>query len=192
MPEDTIPSPAAPAEKHKPTIQNVSLKHRQIMDFMLINPSMPLGQVAKHFNVTPGWLSIIVHSDAFIAVMKEKEELLFTSTVVPLRQKVQAAAHIGVEKVAEALHHASAISDKAFVVETTEKLLRTLDYGSPKAPTAPVGVQQNNFYVAEKEAVEQARDVMRQLQLKRKQDYIEGEVQEVRVIDKEKLLNSTA
>jgi len=186
--EELLPSPAS----DKPPVGKLSVRHRAIADFLLTNPEKPMREVAAHFGVTPSWLSTIVHSDLFQELLREKEELIFHSVVVPLRQKVQAAAHIGVEKVAEALHHASSISDKTFVVETTEKLLRTLDYGTPKAPPGSGGTfNQQNIFVAEKAAVEQARDVMRQIKEGQRQRQL-TDGKEVIDIDTEKLLNSTA
>ncbi len=144
-------------------IQSVSVKHDAILDFMLVNPGMKLYRVAAHFDVTQAWLSVIIHSDAFQARLAEKDETQFASIVIPLREQLLGVAQVGVEKLGECLENASAVSDKQFIADTTDSLLKNLGY-SPKsaAPTLPAGnVTQNNYYVADKAALANARAKMR-------------------------------
>lgn len=142
-------------------IKRVSVKHDAILDYMLVNPGMKLSKVARHFDVSQAWLSVIIHSDAFQAKLAEKDGLQYETIVIPLREQVMGVAQVGVEKLGECLENASASSDKQFIADTTDSLLKNLGY-SPKsaAPSPPAAVQQN-FFVADKESLEKAREKMR-------------------------------
>lgn len=143
-------------------IQRVSIKHDAILDYLLVNPDKKLGLVATHFDVSQAWLSVIIHSDAFQVRLKEKGSDLFGATIVPLREKILGVAHIGIDKLGDALENASASSDKQFIADTTDSILKNLGY-SPKsaAPTQDISNTQNNFFVVDKEALAGARAKMR-------------------------------
>lgn len=146
-----------------PDIKALSIKHEAIMDYLLMNPASKLGDVAAHFRVSQAWLSVIIHSDAFQAQLAEKNEALFVGTVLPLREQLLGVAHLGVEKLGEALENASPGSDKQFIADTTTTVLASLGF-TPKnglAPQGGVNMQQNNYYMVEKEALAEAREKMR-------------------------------
>lgn len=139
-------------------IKVVSIKHEAIMDFMLANPGVKLGIVAGHFDVTQAWLSIIIHSDAFQAQLSDKQRELFGATLVPLREKVLGLGHVAVEKLGEALENASPVSDKAFIADTANSVLKNLGF-SPKSLPVPPAVQ-NNFITVERGVLGTARKLM--------------------------------
>lgn len=146
-------------------IRRVSIKHDAIMDYLLTNPGAPLSEVAGHFGLTQAWLSTVIHSDAFQAVLKEKREMVFQGTVMPLREKIVGVAHLGVEKLGEALENASAVSDKEFIADTTDSILKNLGF-SPKSapPSLQQNVQNNNFFTVDKETLADARKKMKEAQ----------------------------
>lgn len=159
-------------------IQKVSIKHEAIMDYLIANPHHKLGIVAEHFGVSQAWLSVIINSDVFKVKLKEKNEEVFAQTIIPLRERVVGIAHVGVEKLGEALHHASPITDRAFIADTTDSILKNLGY-TPKSQPAQTGTpvnQQNNFYVVDKDTLQEAR-----AKLQRQQKALEGEAEEVPV-----------
>lgn len=144
-------------------IKKVSVRHEAIMEYMLINPAAPLREVAQHFDVTQAWLSTIIHSDAFQAKLAEKKGDLFSATIVPLREKILGVAHMGVEKLGEAMEHASPISDKDFIADTTDNILKNLGYTPKSAPAGALPMnQQNNYYVVDSNTLAQARARMQQ------------------------------
>lgn len=163
-----------PAAK-KPEIQKVGIKHDAIMDFMLTNPTLTQQQVAAYFGVTQSWLSIIIHSDTFQAQLSDKKAEMFAATVIPLRQKVVGVAHMGVEKLAECLENASPATDKDFIVNTTQGLLKNLDFGTGASGKASPGNVQTTIYNVGRDSLEQARNVMRALHTPEK-PVIEGEI----------------
>ncbi len=144
-------------------IQRVSIKHDAILDYLLVNPAQKLGEVAKKFDVSAPWLSVIIHSDAFQAKLAEKDGICFSTTIVPLREQLMGVAQVGVEKLGECLENASAVSDKQFIADTTDSILKNLGY-SPKsvAPASPSGnTTNNNVFIVDKMALASAREKMR-------------------------------
>lgn len=51
-------------------------RHLAIMDFMLAHVTLPYGQIAARFGVTPAWLSTVVNSDLFQAKLNERRSLM--------------------------------------------------------------------------------------------------------------------
>lgn len=142
-------------------IKKVSVRHDAIMDFLLCNPTVPLGTVAAEFGVSQAWLSVILHSDAFQSQLKGKQVELFGATVVPIREQLTGIAALGLAKLGQVLEHTSPINDKAFIADTTDMVLKNLGY-SPKGNAALAGnVEQQNVYVITKDELASARDLMR-------------------------------
>jgi hypothetical protein len=99
-------------------IKRVSIKHESIMNFIMENPTVPLGEVANHFQVSQAWLSVIIHSPAFQDKLLEKQGVLFHHTVVAtITDKVSMIAHKTLDKLA----------DKIEFMESTKELRETAD-----------------------------------------------------------------
>jgi len=143
-------------------VKKLTIRHDAIMDYLLVNPTHQLGMVAGYFNVSQAWLSVIIHSDAFQSKLREKSDTLFGATVIPLREKIMGLAHVGVDKLGLALENASPVSDKQFIADTTDSILKNLGYSPKSAPSPEGGTTnvQNNFYSVDKEALAKARGSM--------------------------------
>jgi hypothetical protein len=146
-------------------IKTISPKHDAIMDALIASPHLKLGEIAVQFGVSQAWLSVIIHSDAFQIQLKTKQKEFFGAVVVPLREKLIGVAHLGVDKLGEVMENASTLSDKQFIADTTDSILKNLGY-SPKSVPPPLAgsVKQQNVFVVDKETLESARETMRQLQ----------------------------
>lgn len=142
-------------------IQAVSIKHEAILDYLLIHPAEKLGEVARHFNVSQAWLSVIIHSDAFQVKLAEKNSECFSTTVLPLREQLMGVAQVGVEKLGECMENASVVSDKQFIADTTDSILKNLGYSPKSAAPANPGSTTNNIFVVDKGALAAARAKMR-------------------------------
>lgn len=118
-------------------IQKVSVKHEAIMDYLIANPQIRLQDVAMYFKMTQSWLSQVIHSDAFQAMLREKQNTQFHHTVLPIREKMHAIAHMALDKLAEQLPMETETKTTAQVMES---VLDRLGYGTKTAP----GVQINN------------------------------------------------
>lgn len=137
-------------------IQRVSVKHDAIMNFILVNPTVPMGIVAAHFKVSPAWLSVVVHSDAFQAQLRRKQETIFNAHVLPLGEKLLGLAHLAVDKVGA---HLEKTDDPDYVHEVATTLLDRVGFHPKQAASlagATVNVQ-NNVYQVDKATLEAAR-----------------------------------
>ena len=154
-------------------IQKVSIKHDAILDYLLVNPAEKLGDVAKHFDVSQAWLSVIIHSDAFQAKLTEKNSESFNTIVLPLREQMLGIGHAVVAKLGEVVENSSPTSDKQFIVDTADMVFKNLGYSPKGGGAAPGGSTTNNIFVVDKTALAAAREKMRTVPTG---DLIEGHV----------------
>lgn len=147
------------------SIASLSIRHEAIMDYLIIFPERSKKECAEYFGVSPTWLSQIIHSDAFQARLRDRQDTKFSTLVLTLKEKMEAAGHRSVEKLAEALEAADPdiAEDRKFIASATDKVLARLGYGTSRnvqPPTAPPNMQQNNFYAVDRETLAQARSLM--------------------------------
>jgi hypothetical protein len=55
-------------------LQKCSYTHEAMIDLIIKNPEMSQNQLAAHFGYTPGWISNVLASDAFQALMASRRE----------------------------------------------------------------------------------------------------------------------
>lgn len=123
-----------------PEIQQVSNRHEAILNHLIANPTMSLGAVALAFGYTQAWLSCIIHSDAFQCKLKERQDVVFHSTILPITEKMQAVAHIALDRLVERL---PAENEPKNLSSIAGDVLDRLGYAAPKGGTV-VNFQQNN------------------------------------------------
>lgn len=114
-----------------PGVQKVSVKHTEIMNFMLANPIIKLADVARHFGITQPWLSCIIHSEAFQAELATKQDQIFSGTVLPIKEKMMGIAHQALDQIADRM---PLMKDET-VANVADSVLDRLGFGSK----APVG-----------------------------------------------------
>lgn len=125
------------------------------MDFLMSSPKVSLGEVAQEFGVTQPWLSCIIHSDAFQSLLREKQNVAFHHTVLPIREKMLNVAHQALDKLVETLpfelepRNLSAIAGD---------VLDRLGFTS-KVPTVQFN-QQNNHVTILREEIDAARALL--------------------------------
>lgn len=137
-------------------LKSLSHTHQAIMDFMMANPTVHLGDVAKNFGYTQAWLSQIIHSDAFQAMLKEKQHIAFHHTVMPIREKMTELAHMALDKTLQLLPQEV---DVRTAQDIAEGMLDRLGFGAKPIAGAPGGNvynfnQQNNMVVPNTNAAE--------------------------------------
>lgn len=109
------------------SIQKMSHKHEEILNFMLLNPLLKMGEIAKHFGVTFPWLSTIVHSHAFQDQMTRRQDELFDNAVLQtVGEKVEAATQVTMDAYLEKVPDLTADQ----LISAGDKLLNRLGYGS--------------------------------------------------------------
>lgn len=138
-------------------IQEVRIRHEAIMDFMIANPTVKQGDIAAKFGLTEAWLSQVIHSDAFQLMLRDKQDKIFHHTVLPLREKMTVAAHLGMDRLIERLPQETELE---VLRKTSEGLLDRLGF-SPKGNLNPapggVGGVVVNINLSE---LEQARQLL--------------------------------
>lgn len=164
-----LPDPSLPEYRQNPPtgyalgdryqLGKLSITHERIIEWLVANPGRgQMGKCALYFGITRSWLSTLVHSDAFQALLKERLDDEYQLTVVPLREKMVGVAHRAVDKLGEAIEGAN---DVKTLADTADKLLHRLGY-APKTSESPGGSQvnntQNNFYAVSPALLAAARD----------------------------------
>lgn len=149
-------------------IQKVSHKHQAILHFMLGNPTVPKGEIARHFGVSQAWLSVVINSAAFQEALADYTDEAFHATVLPLRQKLMAAADAAVDRMNDLI---PLESDLDTVRKSADSVLAACGYRSPHtpAPGAPAQYnQQNNYFLgnASPEVLARAREKIGQRDVK--------------------------
>lgn len=109
----------------KPQVKNLTIRHDLILNWLIANPDRPMRECADHFNVTQAWLSIIVHSDVFQARLRERQETLFSNTVLDTREKLQTLSHVALDRLTEAVEQSD---DPEFILDAADKALHRLGY----------------------------------------------------------------
>jgi len=127
------PTPAGPALR--PTIKRCSFTHDALAQWMIENPSSNLGDAAEHFGYTRGWLSCIIHSDAFQARYKELLDKADVVVIHDIPAKLRGIASQALEGLAAEVEVASTLGgaqNRTFLKETSDMVLRRLGYGESK------------------------------------------------------------
>jgi hypothetical protein len=145
--------------------------HIQMMDYIQANPGCKLEDVAAACGgYSIGWISQIVNSDAFQAMLKERQVEVFGELKMTIKDRVVGLAHLSLKRLEEKI---PVEQDVDKVANVADLALKALGFG-PKGPNTPgapgVGNQQNNFFIGtvDKETLEHARSLMPQRQLPEK------------------------
>jgi hypothetical protein len=117
-------------------------KHDALVEFLLHNPTMKMRDVAAHFELTPSFLSIIVHSDLFQARLGQRREEYFGTIGRPIREKIMGVAARALDRLGEEVEMTL---DGDFLLATADKLLgHVMPRGAPGV--RPALALQQNFY----------------------------------------------
>lgn len=128
----------------RPQLMRLSVSHEAIINWLLLNPGKnQMKYCAEHFGYTRAWLSSIVHSDAFQAKLRDRQEQLFGDMMPSLAEQATGVAQVALEQLGEKLEKEE--MPAKFLLDTTDRLLGRLGY-SPSSP-APGTVINNNTQV---------------------------------------------
>jgi len=128
----------------------VGVKHEAILNYLLANPLVKMGDVAEHFRVSRGWLSLIIHSDVFQRKLRERQDIHFDHSILPAMEKVQLVADMALDRMIECLPYESDVGKLNLVAD---KALSRLGYGTE----APAGTQVNVQVNVDRSLLEVAR-----------------------------------
>jgi hypothetical protein len=120
----------------KPTIKSLNFSHEAIIRWLLANPEKVAGgrlkACADAFGYTPGWLSIIIHSDAFQAKFRELSEEADSLVLNDIPAKMRGTASLALDGLAAQVETAVAdqtVAPRDFLLKSSEMLLKSLGYG---------------------------------------------------------------
>jgi hypothetical protein len=145
----------------KPDLQTMKVKHQAIAQYLIANPTHSQKVVARHFEISEAWLSIVVNSDCFKEYIAQQDAEFRHEVLIPLREKLIGVASRAVERLGEAVE----VGAPDFILDVADKTLHRLGYAPNKGPEVAVppggslNVQQNNYYV-DKDTLRHARGRM--------------------------------
>jgi len=150
-------------------LSKLSHRHDAIMNFMLLYPKKTLKECAEYFGLTQAYLSVVIHSDIFQARLRERQDAVFNGTVLHLRDKLEALAHLTVDKLMEKV---SDSNDPEFIRDTAAQTLAQIGYGPKGNPAQPA---QSNVQInigVDSNTLAEARKLMDTMRLKASDDTI--------------------
>lgn len=111
-------------------IDKLRIRHESILNWLLANPDKTQGECAEVFGVTEPWLSVIVNSDVFQARLRERQGELATNMDGIIKAKMLGVVDRGLGRLEKMVETSP---DPTFVLQTSDKLLQRLGYGSKAA-----------------------------------------------------------
>lgn len=128
-----------------PQIARLSTHHLHMMDFILSNPLMPLGEVATALGRTQAWVSTIYHSDLFQALYQERRAILLQNHNEMLAARLNSMVHKGLDKLTDALDdEETPLANRQQITELGLKAIGVLGQKGNPVANVQVNVQNNN------------------------------------------------
>lgn len=160
---DAALDPAAQAPPQP--IADLKPRHQAIIDHIVAQPWMPLGDVALLFQCSPAWLSRIMRSDLFRAALAARQQEAFDAELTTTRDRIDALADLALERLSERIQTEQ---DTAKITKAAELALRASNYITHGNSAAAVGTTINasgNVVIlqpADRDTLAEARQRMRQ------------------------------
>lgn len=143
-------------------IAQLSNAHHAIMEYLMVHPNVSLGAVAKEFNYTQAWLSCVINSDCFQDALKEKRDVLFHHTILPIKDKMVALASRSLDRMLERI---PLETDSDIIRKTTEGVLDRLGYGTKTAAPGGLNINAQNVQLnVLRSEIEEAKSLLGQTQ----------------------------
>jgi hypothetical protein len=162
-------------------IQKVNWWHEAIIDWMLENPNSQLGVCAEHFQKTQGWISVIIHSAAFIDLLEQRKMLHSHMVSMTLTEKLEGIAHQSAESLEKAMRFQEEknLMSVGCARDTLEMSLKALGYSarSPGAINITATDATIQFGTATPEALARAREKMKSVEYVEQGNLIEGDLE---------------
>lgn len=93
-------TPLQTAENAAGGIQRVRYTHDAMIDLIIARPGVSQNELGKHFEMSPGWISRVINSDAFQARLAErKTEIVDPMLIGSLEEKLKGAADLSLQRL---------------------------------------------------------------------------------------------
>lgn len=130
-----------PEGEVKNGISKVRYSHDAMIDMIIANPSVKQTELAKIFDRSDYWVSMIVSSDAFQARLAErKSELVDPEIVASIRDRISAVANASLTRIMEKLSGPLGnLQSDDFLLKSAKLATDALGYGA-RVPTQTTNV----------------------------------------------------
>lgn len=148
------------AEGQGVQIQRLTPRHYALMDFILANPTLSMGEVALSFGVTQAWLSTVYHSDLFQHVINERRNAISSDYDRTTVAKLRVIADKGLNSLVDALDdEETPLNSRQSITEMSLKALGYLGKGAaqPQVVIQNNNIQQNGPAIDLQDAIQAAR-----------------------------------
>lgn len=123
--------------------------HELMVDWMLENPGGTLREMGAFFNYSEGWLSTIMHSDAFKSYASERLQGVHCIVNQDIPARMRTLAEVAIERMQEVLEKTE---DADVIKDSFDKVMNRYGYapGSQKPNLLQGGgpVQNNLFFLS--------------------------------------------
>ena len=127
-------------------LQHLRVRHLQIVEYMLANPTEKYEDISKKFQVTVPWISVIYRSQLFQAKLRQRLAEHEVMTDMTVLDQITGVAQLALQKTAAFVEHSG---DPDYVLDVADKLLRRAGYGTSAAKVTVNNNQgdTNNTYI---------------------------------------------
>jgi len=136
--------------------------HEELATFLIKNPHLTMGQVARSFNVSASWLSVVKNSDAFKDYYDARRAEVQSMVSATLADKVNALAELGVEQLTEHVvdHANGAEMGMDALMGVTDLALKSLGFGGRGGNAPAPAAGQTLVVIGDQEALKEARKTL--------------------------------
>lgn len=108
--------------------------HEAMADMLVANPAISQNELATYFGYTPAWISTIVRSDAFQALLaRRRAEFVDPDLLLTIRERHQALAHQSLKVLQEKLNKPASEVDDMLALKAAELSSKALGMGQQGA-----------------------------------------------------------
>ena len=131
----------------------VHYSHEAMIDVLLAEPTITQRELAKRFDRSENWISIVIGSDSFQAALaKRRDDLMNPEVIATIEERLTGLAHQSLQVIAENLEKTRNI-DVAF--KAIDISTKALGFGARNSGNAAI---QNNFVVQLPPKIDSASD----------------------------------
>lgn len=138
-------------------VQKVSFKHEAIIDYILANPNAKLREVALHFDVTPPWLSCVIHSDCFRQHIAARRDEISSPVLIELHERLASVAHLALDRLNDKIPVLESVKD---LKEVADMALDNLGYGTKGVGSLHLHAHQHVSQPVDHNLVREARKLI--------------------------------
>ena len=127
-------------------ITHLRVRHLQIVEYMLANPTETYAEISKKFQVSVPWISVLYRSQLFQAKLRQRLTEHEVMTDMTVLDQITGVAQLALEKTAVFVQNSG---DPDYVLDVADKLLRRAGYGTNAAKVTVNNNQgdTNNTYI---------------------------------------------